>query len=346
MGYDDWTDCMNSVRCKSETVSVSAAVGEASIARSVHQVASRLDRGLRRETSSAALCCDEALCCNEPAHCRGCCLLNCERFCVEPTIAVACGTCSNAAGRSAPAACASVTQGRGRERAQVVYNPADAEVFLPRLLPVLDVASSSVADPEVRAVVAVAHKGLDDLHAAAISGANAQARPAAPPFASAASRRRLESREDGAGCALSHSLVGVISDMICSLTFILVAPLIGDAWCVSISPTSCLRLPPPTNAAAAQRVWRGRRAQAPVTMDEAAVGRVLREVAEQASGAAPAASSAPVLNHIVKLVSPLLAAANFEEDVWDQVRSRCPPSVPPLRTEVGRYFAQEMGRCA
>ncbi len=83
-----------------------------------------------------------------------------------------------------------------------------------------------------------------------------------------------------------------------------------------------------------------------MTMDEAAVGRVLREVAEQAAGAAPAASSAPVLDHIVQLVSPLLAAANFEEDVWDQVRSRCPPSVPPLRAEVGRYFAREMGRCA
>lgn len=59
---------------------------------------------------------------------------------------------------------------------QVVYNPADAEVFLPRLLPVLDIASNSVADPEVRSVVATAHKGLDDLHAAAISGANAQVR--------------------------------------------------------------------------------------------------------------------------------------------------------------------------
>ena len=66
-----------------------------------------------------------------------------------------------------------------------------------------------------------------------------------------------------------------------------------------------------------------------MTMDEAAVERVLREVAEHAAGAAPAASSAPVLDHIVKLVSPLLAAANFEEDVWDQVCSRCPPPVPP-----------------
>lgn len=34
--------------------------------------------------------------------------------------------------------------------AQVVYNPEDAEVFLPRLLPVLDTASQSVSDPEVR----------------------------------------------------------------------------------------------------------------------------------------------------------------------------------------------------
>lgn len=32
---------------------------------------------------------------------------------------------------------------------QVVYNPEDAEVFLPRLLPVLDTASQSVSDPEV-----------------------------------------------------------------------------------------------------------------------------------------------------------------------------------------------------
>jgi hypothetical protein len=31
----------------------------------------------------------------------------------------------------------------------VVYNPEDAEVFLPRLLPVLDTASQSVSDPEV-----------------------------------------------------------------------------------------------------------------------------------------------------------------------------------------------------
>lgn len=32
---------------------------------------------------------------------------------------------------------------------QVVYEPEDAEVFLPRLLPVLDAASQSIADPEV-----------------------------------------------------------------------------------------------------------------------------------------------------------------------------------------------------
>ena len=31
----------------------------------------------------------------------------------------------------------------------MVYNPEDAEVFLPRLLPVLDTASQSVSDPEV-----------------------------------------------------------------------------------------------------------------------------------------------------------------------------------------------------
>ena len=39
---------------------------------------------------------------------------------------------------------------RGTTRlVQVVYNPEDAEVFLPRLLPVLDTASQSVSDPEV-----------------------------------------------------------------------------------------------------------------------------------------------------------------------------------------------------
>ncbi len=165
---------------------------------------------------------------------------------------------SHVAGRIAPAACASVTQGRGRGRKQVVYNPADAEVFLPRLLPVLDVASSSVADPEVRAVVAVAHKGLDDLHAAAISGANAQARPAAPPFVSAASRHCLGSRENRVGCALPHSLVDVISDVICSAASIFVAALICDAWCACSSPISvsfdCHRQ---LNAAAARKVWWG-----------------------------------------------------------------------------------------
>ena len=141
-----------------------------------------------------------------------------------------------------------------------MYNPADAEVFLPRLLPVLDAASSSVADPEVRAVVAVAHKGLDDLHAAAISGANAQARPAVPPSASAPPQHRPDSREDRGGfctfapacwrhqrcyqhCGLQtrDCLVADPAQHMRCMVF-LQQPHLG-----------CLRVPPPTSAAAARK---------------------------------------------------------------------------------------------
>lgn len=66
--------------------------------------------------------------------------------------------------------------------------------------------------------------------------------------------------------------------------------------------------------------------QPPVTMDEAAITRVLRDVVEHATGAAPAASAAPVLDHIVKLVAPLLATSNFDDSTWDQVRYQAPPT--------------------
>lgn len=114
---------------------------------------------------------------------------------------------------------------------KVVYDPADAEVFLPRLLPVLDQASSGVSDPEVRAVVATAHTALDDLHAAALAGVHTKAE---------------------------------------------------------------------------------------ANMDKAAIEETLREVVEQTTGAAPAASASPVFDHIAKLLAPLAAADSFEEDTWDQ----------------------------
>ena len=47
--------------------------------------------------------------------------------------------------------------------AQVVYNPADATVFLPRLLPALEKATQTIPDPEARAVVEDAHKALQKL---------------------------------------------------------------------------------------------------------------------------------------------------------------------------------------
>ena len=57
---------------------------------------------------------------------------------------------------------------------QVVYNPADATVFLPRLLPALEKATQTIPDPEARAVVEDAHKALlklgDDGAAAAAAG--------------------------------------------------------------------------------------------------------------------------------------------------------------------------------
>ena len=43
---------------------------------------------------------------------------------------------------------------------QVVYNPADATVFLPRLLPALEKATQTIPDPEARSVVEDAHKAL------------------------------------------------------------------------------------------------------------------------------------------------------------------------------------------
>ena len=46
---------------------------------------------------------------------------------------------------------------------QVVYNPADATVFLPRLLPALEKATQTIPDPEARAVVEDAHKALQKL---------------------------------------------------------------------------------------------------------------------------------------------------------------------------------------
>lgn len=45
----------------------------------------------------------------------------------------------------------------------MVYNPADATVFLPRLLPALEKATQTIPDPEARGVVEDAHKALQKL---------------------------------------------------------------------------------------------------------------------------------------------------------------------------------------
>jgi len=45
----------------------------------------------------------------------------------------------------------------------VVYNPADATVFLPRLLPALEKATQTIPDPEARGVVEDAHAALQKL---------------------------------------------------------------------------------------------------------------------------------------------------------------------------------------
>ena len=47
----------------------------------------------------------------------------------------------------------------------MVYNAADATVFLPRLLPAMEKASQTIPDPEARAVVEDAHKALEKLGA-------------------------------------------------------------------------------------------------------------------------------------------------------------------------------------
>ena len=48
---------------------------------------------------------------------------------------------------------------------QVVYNPSDATVFLPRLLPALEKATQTIPDPEARAVVEEAHVAMIKLGA-------------------------------------------------------------------------------------------------------------------------------------------------------------------------------------
>ncbi len=45
----------------------------------------------------------------------------------------------------------------------MVYNPADATVFLPRLLPALEKATQTIPDPEARGVVEDAHAALQKL---------------------------------------------------------------------------------------------------------------------------------------------------------------------------------------
>jgi len=48
---------------------------------------------------------------------------------------------------------------------QVVYNPNDATVFLPRLLPALEKATQTIPDPEARAIVEEAHEAMIKLGA-------------------------------------------------------------------------------------------------------------------------------------------------------------------------------------
>lgn len=62
--------------------------------------------------------------------------------------------------------------------------------------------------------------------------------------------------------------------------------------------------------------------QGEVTMEQAAIEAALREVVEHATGATPAASASPVLEHVASLVAPLAAAGSFDDEVWDQVNSQ------------------------
>ena len=53
----------------------------------------------------------------------------------------------------------------------MVYNPNDATVFLPRLLPALEKATQTIPDPEARAIVEEAHQAMIKL------GADGEANP-------------------------------------------------------------------------------------------------------------------------------------------------------------------------